>query len=339
MRRTLAPLLAVVPLAAGLAGALASGPAIAEPSAAPSVLAHRGIAQRFDTTNLAHETCTARLIHTPRHAYLENTIPSMRAAFAAGADVVEIDVHPTTDGQFAVFHDWTLDCRTEGTGPTRARSMAELKRLDVGHGYTADGGATFPFRGKGVGLMPSLAEVLAAFPDRRLLINVKSNDPNEGVLLSAYLNGLAPAQRDLLMVYGGDRPLAEIRRRVPGLVTMSRQSLKSCLIRYMAYGWTGVVPDACARQLVLVPLDIAPWLWGWPRRLVERMASVGSPVYVVGPYQGGGAMTGIDTAAQLAQLPPDYTGGLLTDELETIAALLDRREAAKSGRGEPRPAP
>ena len=37
----------------------------------------------------------------------------MRAAFAAGADIVELDIHPTTDGQFAVFHDWTLDCRTE----------------------------------------------------------------------------------------------------------------------------------------------------------------------------------------------------------------------------------
>ena len=39
----------------------------------------------------------------------------MRAAFAAGADIVEFDVHPTSDGQFAVFHDWTLDCRTAAT--------------------------------------------------------------------------------------------------------------------------------------------------------------------------------------------------------------------------------
>ena len=333
MRPMLAPLLAVVLFHAGLA----PHGAVAEPLHAPlralSVLAHRGIAQRFDTANLAHETCTARLIHAPRHGYLENTIPSMRAAFEAGADVVEIDVHPTTDGQFAVFHDWTLDCRTEASGPTRARALAELKRLDIGHGYTADGGITFPFRGKGVGLMPSLAEVLASFPDRRFLINVKSNDPKEGVVLASYLNGLSRAQRDLLMVYGGDPPLAEIRRRVPGLVSMSRQSLKSCLIRYMAYGWTGVVPDACARQLVLVPLDIAPWLWGWPRRFVERMALVHSPVYVVGPYQGGGAMTGIDTAEQLAQLPRDYTGGILTDELVTIHALLDRRDTAGAKRG------
>jgi glycerophosphoryl diester phosphodiesterase len=74
----------------------------------------------------------------------------MRAAFNKGADMVEFDVQPTTDGQFAVFHDWTLNCRTNGAGVTRDHTMKELKALDVGYGYTADGGKTYPFRGKGV---------------------------------------------------------------------------------------------------------------------------------------------------------------------------------------------
>jgi hypothetical protein len=33
---------------------------------------------------------------------------------------------------------------------------------------------TDPFRGKGVGLMPSLDEVLTRFPDREFLIDIKS---------------------------------------------------------------------------------------------------------------------------------------------------------------------
>jgi glycerophosphoryl diester phosphodiesterase len=53
-----------------------------------------------------------------------------------------------------------------------AVSAAAWRAIDIGHGYTADGGATFPFRGKGVGLMPSLSEMLAAFPGRAFLINV-----------------------------------------------------------------------------------------------------------------------------------------------------------------------
>ena len=128
----------------------------------PVLLAHRGIAQRFDERELKNDTCTAARMLPPSHEYLENTISSMRAGFAAGADVVELDVHPTTDGEFAVFHDWTLDCRTDGQGVTREHSMAYLKKLDIGYGYTADGGKTFPFRGKGIGLMPTLGEVLAS---------------------------------------------------------------------------------------------------------------------------------------------------------------------------------
>jgi glycerophosphoryl diester phosphodiesterase len=43
--------------------------------------------------------------------------------------------------------------------------MTSLKKLDIGYGYTADGGKTYPFRGKAIGLMPTLTEVLQAFPD------------------------------------------------------------------------------------------------------------------------------------------------------------------------------
>jgi glycerophosphoryl diester phosphodiesterase len=111
----------------------------------------------------------------------------MGAAFALGADVVELDVHPTTDGRFAVFHDWTLDCRTEGTGETRDHNMAYLKTLDIGYGYTVDGGRTFPLRGTGAGLMPSFSDVMAAFPGKKFLVNFKSNEAREGDTLADML--------------------------------------------------------------------------------------------------------------------------------------------------------
>jgi glycerophosphoryl diester phosphodiesterase len=310
--------------------AAASTPASAAPAAPPPrprLYAHRGMAQQFDPAGVTNDTCTATRMLPPTHPYLENTLASMRAAFDAGADIVELDVHPTTDGQFAVFHDWTLDCRTEGRGVTREHSMAQLKALDVGHGYTADGGKTFPFRGKGVGLMPSLDEVLATFADRALSINVKSNDPAEGVQLAAVLARLAPQRRRQLMVYGGDRPIAELRRLLPDLQTASRAQLKSCLLRYMGYGWTGVVPQACERLALLLPINIAPWLWGWPDRLVDRMAAAGSTIYLRGEYHGEAATGGIDTPADLARVPPGYRGGLWTDEIEAIAKAVKERAA------------
>lgn len=291
-------------------------------SGQPALLAHRGIAQRFDPVGVTNDTCTASRIVPPTHSYLENTIASMRASFEVGADIVELDIHSTTDGQFAVFHDWTLDCRTNGHGVTREQSMAFLKTLDIGYGYTADGGKTYPFRGKDVGLMPSLAEVLRSFPDRPFLINVKSNDPDEGVKLAAFLNALPAERRATLMAYGGDRPIAALRSSVPGLKTMSRASLKGCLLRYMAYGWTGAMPKECHATLVFVPINIAPWLWGWPNRFLDRVASAGSSVFVVGPYYGGDFSTGMDSAEGLSRLPAGYGGGVLTNEIETVAPRL-----------------
>lgn len=102
---------------------------VSRPPGEPVLLAHRGLALNFDRTDLQNDTCTAERMLPTDHDYLENTIPSMKAAFELGADVVEIDVHPTTDGQFAVFHDWTLDCRTDGHGDARDHAMTELKTL------------------------------------------------------------------------------------------------------------------------------------------------------------------------------------------------------------------
>jgi glycerophosphoryl diester phosphodiesterase len=288
----------------------------------PILLAHRGIAQQFDTANLTNDTCTAARMLPPTHGYLENTIASMRASFDAGADIVEFDVHRTTDGQFAVFHDWTLDCRTDGHGVTREHAMGELKKLDIGYGYTADGGKTFPFRGKGIGLMPSLDEVLQAFPGRSFLINIKSNDPSEGEKLATALGHFAPERRSQLMVYGSDKPIAVLDRLLPDVRTMSRGSLKACLISYIAYGWTGFVPKACSHMLILVPINVAPWLWGWPDRFLTRMKSASSPVFVLGPYYGGDFSTGIDTVADIGRLPDGYSGGVLTNEIEMVSRAL-----------------
>ncbi len=288
-----------------------------------TLLAHRGMSQTFSREGLTNETCTATRIYAPTHEYLENTIASMEATFAAGADIVEFDVHPTTDGHFAVFHDWTLDCRTDGHGVTREHTLAELKALDIGYGYTADGGKTFPFRGRGVGMMPSLDEVLAKFPDKRFLINIKSNDPDEGDLLAALLLQLPPAQLGGLMAYGGDQPMRRLRARIPAMKVMSRQSLTRCGLRYIAIGWSGTVPDDCRNTIVLVPVNLCWLMWGWPNLFQERMHGAGSEVFVIGPVGGSDVgAAGVDTQDDLDRLPADYSGGVWTNRIEFVAPIV-----------------
>jgi glycerophosphoryl diester phosphodiesterase len=295
---------------------------VSDPPRRPTLLAHRGLAQTFDLAGVGSDTCTATRIHPPEHPFLENTLPSMRAAFDAGADVVEFDIHPTTDGQFAVFHDWTLDCRTDGHGVTREHTLAALKMLDVGYGYTADGGKTFPFRGRGVGLIPSLGEVLDAFPDRRFLIHIKSNDSDEGAKLAARLRQLPAERRTRLMVYGGNAPIAVMRRELRDIPAMSGSTLKQCLLRYFAIGWSGFVPDACRNSLVLVPANYAPWLWSWPDGFINRMQRVSTDVFVIGRYDGGDFSSGIDTADDLNMLPKPYRTGIWTNRIDRIAPLV-----------------
>jgi glycerophosphoryl diester phosphodiesterase len=284
----------------------------------PTLLAHRGMHQTFTREGLDGETCTASRIYPPEHEFIENTLPSMEAAFAAGADVVEFDVHPTTDGGFAVFHDWTLDCRTEGKGKTRDHATSELKQLDVGYGYTADAGKTFPLRGKGIGLMPTLDEVLARFPDKRFVINIKSNDSSEGEKLAAYLAKLAPEARARLMVYGGTPPTELVHDKLPDVRIGSKKSLQSCLLGYAALGWSGYVPAACRKGMMLVPLNFAPWLWGWPHKFQQRMQDAGVDVFVLGPYDGSFGTSGIDDLQLLAELPAGYTGGIWTNRIDRI---------------------
>lgn len=292
------------------------------PEAKPLVIAHRGLGQTFHREGLTGETCTAERIFPPEHEYLENTIASFAAAFDAGADIVEFDVHPTTDGAFVVFHDWTVDCRTEGTGITREKSLTELKALDIGYGYTADEGATFPFRGKGVGLMPTLDEVLAAFPDRRFLINVKSNDPNEGRLLAERIGALPEDQQARIMLYGGGTAVDEYRRALPDAVVLGTDGVRRCLLRYGLLGWSGYVPEDCRNTLFMLPTNFAPWVWGYPNRLAARLEAQGSHLVLLGPYDGSGFSSGVDTLAELDAVPPQLNGYVWTNRVDRIGPAI-----------------
>ena len=314
----------VLGLVAAVAGGLylANTSRGASPSGQLTLLSHRGVHQPFSRHGLTNETCTAAQSLPAGHSFIENTLPSIDAAFYYGADMVEIDVHPTTDGEFAVFHDWTLDCRTNGKGVTREHPMKTLRKLDVGHGYTMDGGRTFPLRGRGVGLMPTLGEVLRKVPDRRFVINIKSNDPGEADLLHAYL---ADHDRGRLVVVGGERPVERLRALDPAMKAVPKSDAKACLKDYLLTGWYGNVPDACRNSLVMAPYDLAWLLWGWPDRFLERMQKAGSEVYVGGKADFElQSIEGLDDPANLEKLPEGWRGGVMTDRIDLIGPALKR---------------
>lgn len=62
----------------------------------------------------------------------ENTLSSFQSALSLGVSDLELDVQLSKDGVAVVFHDYTVDRMTDGTGSVGDYSLAELKRLKVG---------------------------------------------------------------------------------------------------------------------------------------------------------------------------------------------------------------
>ncbi len=125
----------------------------------------------------------------------ENTLDAFRRAVAVGAGGLEIDVQLTRDGHVVVIHDPSVDRTTSGSGLVGVTTLDELRALDAGHGFSPDGGLTYPYRGRGLGV-PTLAEVLEEFPGVAVNIDIKDVRPgNEeaviGVLRRAGAEGRA----------------------------------------------------------------------------------------------------------------------------------------------------
>lgn len=281
------------------------------------LLAHRGLAQSYDVSKVDWDTNTAEIIDEPEHPYLENTIPSMQAAFNLGADVVELDVRLTKDKRLAVFHDFALEYRTNASGLVGDYTMAELKDLDIGYGYTADKGQTFPFRGKGLGLMPELAEVFSAFPGKELLINVKDGDVETyQVLCTDYLSRMTKDQLSLITVYGDDDGIDYLREQSPDLRLLSMRMMKKALLKYELLGFTGYIPKELHNMELHLPLKYAKFLWGWPNKFVKRMESVNTRVLIV--LGDGKWSEGFDTEESLEVIPKGYKGYIWTNRIDKV---------------------
>ncbi|MFD7135938.1 glycerophosphodiester phosphodiesterase [Streptomyces sp. NPDC059894] len=87
------------------------------------------------------------------YRFRENTLDSLRAALALGADAVEIDVRLTRDGVPVLLHDETLERLWERQRPLLSLTAAEVR------GLTGGG-------------VPTLVEALAATGDRRVMLDL-----------------------------------------------------------------------------------------------------------------------------------------------------------------------
>lgn len=102
----------------------------------------------------------------------ENSMEAFAAAVDLGFRYVETDVHATRDGVAVAFHDATLDRTTDRTGAIAAMPWSYVRSARV-VGGPATGG---PEGGgaQGDGGVPALEDLLGAWPDLRVNIDVKA---------------------------------------------------------------------------------------------------------------------------------------------------------------------
>lgn len=302
------------------------------PDGEPKLYAHRGVHQPYERAGLTNDTCTAERMLPPAHDYLENTIASMQAAFAYGADRVEMDIYRTADGDWAVFHDYGLACRTDGEGRIRDHTMATLRTLDIGHGYTADDGQTFPFRGRFVGAMPSLADVLTRFPDGAFELHAKGATAEGADALWAYLQQIDDVNVSRLTVFALPEFDARWSALDTGVPVIGKHRAAACVQSYLLTGWTGRLPAACESGIV-VPQDVAWLFWGWPNRLQQRFADTPVGVMLIGPALKEDGSRAIDSLEELARVPDSFAGWIYTNRIELIGPAVEARAGTETASG------
>ena len=143
---------------------------------------------------LANDPCNALVIAHRGFSgrYPENTLSAIRAAIRLGVDLVEIDVHETTDGKLIVFHDYRLNRICGVPGRVRDTTAARIRKLNPA--------------------VPTLDEVLqACWGKTRLLIEIKRATPGK-VAAAIRRHRL---QRQVIVFASSFKRLAEFAEAAP----------------------------------------------------------------------------------------------------------------------------
>ncbi len=256
---------------------------------------------------ILHSTCRDRLrqrrsplprILGHRGARLlapENTLPGFRAAISEGADGVELDVRRTADQVLVCLHDAGLGRTTNGRGPVREHTLAEVRRLDAGGSPRRNGhhGGQESIR------VPTLTEALDSLPSSALVdveVKCRGQGPDGPAqvadLLAATLEGRP--DRDRVLVSSFSRKL--VAAAVPALEGISVGLISSALVPLgralrgaelcgcsvlaaQASAYFGPMAKLAAARAVDVGFQLLAWTVDDPE-IARRLADLGVGVIV-----------------------------------------------------------
>jgi glycerophosphoryl diester phosphodiesterase len=234
----------------------------------------------------------------------ENTLIAFRRALHWWrADLLEIDVQPTRDGECVVIHDAQVDRTTDGSGDVAGFTLAELQRLDAGYRYTPDGGRTFPFRDTGVRIS-TLREVLDELPDTRVNVEVKDGRAQAAVLRTIQETGSAHR----VLIAAGDSRNRSLFHDYAGPTSAGGQDLYAFYALHLAHAARFYRPPVDAFQM--------------PERSGGRQ--VLSPRWIAEAHAHNVAVHvwTVDDEADMRRLLSWGVDGVITDRPDRLARVL-----------------
>ena len=228
---------------------------------------------------------------------LENTMAAFRHAVDLGYDYLETDVHVTRDGVLLAFHDQVLDRVSDRRGAIVELTHAEVAEALIG----------------GQERVPTMAELLDAFPECRFNIDLKS----DGAVAAA---GRAGRRARPVGPGPGRQLLAAPPQRLPRPDPRPGRHLRAPAARC----WrsvllpSGALADRLTRRRVAalqVPAPSRAVDGGHPRASYDARTRPASTVHV----------WTIDDPAEMHELLDRGVDGLITDRTDILRDVLTER--------------
>ena len=221
----------------------------------------------------------------------EHSLAAYELALQQGADVLELDLRLTRDAELLVAHDRTLR-RTVG----RDESWGELTRAQV----VELAGARAPLE---------LGEVLSRFPSVRFNLELKDETLEGPRALARLLERHGAGSR--VLVASGHAPVLEELRTLTGGTVATSASMDEALDYYACY----LMERACVPRYSALQLPALGLLGITSERFLSRAHEQGLLVHY----------WTIDDPAQMAELIARGADGIMTNQPDSLARVLEAR--------------
>jgi glycerophosphoryl diester phosphodiesterase len=240
----------------------------------------------------------------------ENTMLAFENAAALGVDALEMDIHRSRDGVLVVSHDPTLERCTNGRGAIADLRFDEIRQFDAGWHWSNDGGATHPYRDRGV-TIPALEEVFDTFPRLRMIVDNKPRNPEVALQFAELIRRRNLQDRVIIASFYAPNLFA-VRDRYPDICTSCSDPEIRLFWFTQFLGFSPFyTPPADSMQIPLAQhrVRIAS------RRFLRHAAAAGADVHV----------WTINDDAIARDLLAWGARGILTDYPDRLLAILGRR--------------